>query len=171
MGKRTSDFLAIAAIVSGAGVGLGLTGLRAENRPVMVHDRDEATVRVQVRRGMRVEPGHISVRASRENGANVYMWRSMREDGSRRQRSQRMRADMEELGTRIRMLGDTDALIGDSEALAELLEGLEGLESLELDLRDLTIDVRHDGDDEGRKQRRRRRPPRRTTDRSDGPSN
>ena len=77
---------------------------------------------------------------------------------------------MEELGTRIRMLGDTDALIGDSEALAELLEGLEGLESLELDLRDLTIDVRHDGDDEGRK-RRRRRPPRRTTDRSDGPSN
>jgi hypothetical protein len=186
MGKRTSDFLAIAAIVSGAGVGLGLTGLRAENGPVMVHDRDEATVRVQVRRGMRVEPGHISVRASRENGANVYMWRSMREDASRRQWSQRMRVDvdrrqLDELRAQARALGelqrgDLEKLraqaqeLGNSEALAELLEGIEGLESLELDLRDLTIDVQQEGDDEGRKRRRRRRPPRRM-DRADRPSN
>jgi len=172
MGKRTSDFLAIAAIVSGAGVGLGLTSLRAENGPVMVHDRDESTVRVQGRRGMRVEPGHISLRTSPGN-ANVYMWRRQREDLDRsQQRLESMRVVVEQLRRgQLDELRSQVNVLGDSEELAELLEGLEGLESLELDLRDLRMDVQREGENEGRKRRRRRRPPRRMTDRPNGPSN
>ena len=172
MGKRTSDFLALAAILSGAGIGLGLTSLRAENGPGVVHDRDESTMRFQVRRGMHAEPGDIRVRTSPGN-ANVYMWRRTREDAPDRRQLLRVRADVERLrrsqleglGARIRVLADSEALLGDSEALAELREGLE---SLELELGELTIDVQREGEDQ---RRRRRRRPRRMADRPDGSGN
>ena len=48
-------------------------------------------------------------------------------------------------------------MLGDSEALAELLEAVESLEDLDLG-ESLTIDVSQDEEDQRRKRRRRRRP-------------
>ena len=158
MGKRTSDFLALAAILSGAGVGLGLTSLRAENRPDTVRDRDESSVRVEVRRGMRVEPGQIIVSTS-PRGSIVYMLRRERENVEvHRQRLQRIRVDVESLqrGQLLELRSQLRGL-GDSEALAELLEAVESLEDLDLG-ESLTIDVSQDEEDQRRKRRRRRRP-------------
>ena len=46
MGKRTLDFLALATVVSGAGLALGLTGLAL--RPAEAPSHDESSMRVEV---------------------------------------------------------------------------------------------------------------------------
>ncbi len=46
MGKRTLDFLALAAVVSGAGLGIGLTGLAL--RQAEAPNQDESSMTVQV---------------------------------------------------------------------------------------------------------------------------
>ena len=44
MGKRTSDFMALAAILGGAGLGLGLTSLLAQSRADGVSHADDFSV-------------------------------------------------------------------------------------------------------------------------------
>ena len=62
MGKRTSDFIALAAILGGAGLGLGLTSLLASSPPSPVPHMDDSSMDVEVlRRTIRVMPGRISV--------------------------------------------------------------------------------------------------------------
>ncbi len=46
MGKRTSDFLALATVVSGAGLGIGLTGLALRQAEDPNHDESSVTVQV-----------------------------------------------------------------------------------------------------------------------------
>ena len=168
MGKRTSDFLALAAILSGAGVGLGLTSLRAENQPNTVRESDESSVRVEVRHRVRVEPGQIVVstspRASRpspefERMLDVYVLRRTRDNVEvERQRLQRIRVDVEDLRRyQLEELQSRVRALSESEALAELLEGVESLEDLDLE-ESLTADFQRDGEDQRRKRRRRRRP-------------
>ena len=180
MGKRTSDFLALAAIISGAGVGLGLTGLRAENGPASVRDRDESSVRVEVKHRVRVAPGNITVRMSPQ-GSDTYMWRRMggaapdgehfrvmirgeellidaqemagrdRERlGARRMQLEGLRAQMETLRRRAEEAGDSDAWV-------EMVAELEALENLDLG-ESLRFEVRRGDGDEDQRRRRRRRP-------------
>lgn len=80
MGKRTSDFMALAAILGGAGLGLGLTSLYAQSRAdrvpytgdfsvsrglpgagsrIRIRGRNSRDFEVQ-RRSMRVVPGRIA---------------------------------------------------------------------------------------------------------------
>ncbi len=160
MGKRTSDFWAIAMIAGGAGIGLAVTSLGAADGPDTFRNRDDSQVRVQVRHRIRVEPGDISVRTSRRNAPNVYMWRRMGEEGSERVWTRRMSADMEMRRGELEDLRVQIGELGDSEALIELLDGVE---SLELDLGEWRVEVQHEGDDQ-RKRRRRRRRPRRMAD-------
>ena len=54
MGKRTSDFVALATVLGGVGVGFGLTSLFARNAPVALVD----DVSVEVR----IVPGRVLVR-------------------------------------------------------------------------------------------------------------
>ena len=158
MGKRTSDFLALAAILSGAGVGLGLTSLRAENQANTVRENDESSVRVDVRRGMRIEPGQIIVSTS-PRSPNVYMLRRTRDNVEvERQRLQRIRVDVENLRRgQLEELRSQLRELSESEALAELLEGVECLEDLDLGA-SLTVDLQREGEVQRRKRRRRRHP-------------
>ena len=54
MGKRTSDFMALATVLGGVGVGFGLTSLFARNAPVALVD--DVSVKV------RIVPGRVLVR-------------------------------------------------------------------------------------------------------------
>ena len=59
MGKRTSDFMALAAILGGAGLGLGLTSLLyVESRVDRVPQADDSSVVVHV------VPGRVPVQGS-----------------------------------------------------------------------------------------------------------
>ena len=62
MGKRTSDLLALTAILGGAGLGLGLTSLFARTPADRAPQPDESSVRVDIlRRSIVVEPSTIWV--------------------------------------------------------------------------------------------------------------
>ncbi len=173
MGKRTSDFMALAAILGGAGLGLGLTSLYARSAPVA--QVDDASVDVHVVPG-RVLVRHGSVRPT------IYFRSRARATGPDWAPSERLRVDVEEGENQLEELrrvkrgikrfdrGQVERLraqveglrleareMADFEALFEALEGLEALE--ELDLENLTINVRRDEEDQRR--RRRRRHPRR----------
>lgn len=189
MGKRTSDFLALAAILSGAGVGLGLTGLRAEDGPAAVRDRYESSVNVDVKRRVRVAPGNITVRAF-PRGSNAYMWRSRGGDGPdgeqfrvmirgeqllvdaqemtglERERLEARRMQLEGLRAQMETLRKRAPATGDSEAWAEMVTELEALENLDFG-ENLTIEVRRGDGDEDRRRRRRRRRPSRVADAPD----
>jgi hypothetical protein len=160
MGKRTSDFMALAAIVGGAGLGLGMTSL-AESQADRVPQADASSAKVEVlRRSRVVEPRSIYLRS--EDGEVV---RHSVVAGPRRIRVrygpealapqlERLRTQVEELKLQARETVDIEALI-------EALEGVESLEDLEL-VQDLTIGVR--GDDEAQRRRRRKRRPGRTAE-------
>lgn len=61
MGKRTSDFMAFAAILGGAGLGLGLTSLYAESGGNRRSQTDDASMRFEIlRQNIVVEPGRIA---------------------------------------------------------------------------------------------------------------
>ena len=68
MGKRTSDFMALVAILGGAGLGLGLTSVYAQSRTERVPDADDSSVTVWVlRRSIIVEPGRIANSSAEAN--------------------------------------------------------------------------------------------------------
>ncbi len=186
MGKRTSDFMAFAAILGGAGLGLGVTSLFAQSQADRVLHSDDSSVRVRVlRHAVIVEPGRIAdARAEayvvrhalieRMEGhqiavipeAETRMFRMrtrVRTNASVRNQLERLRAQVEELRREAGELGEIKEL---SEAL-EKLEALRDRQSGEV----LRIEILRN--DEDRKRRRRRRPPHRATDAtdSDAPGN
>jgi hypothetical protein len=178
MGKRTSDIMAFVAILGGAGLGLGLTSLYAENAGNRRSQADDASMRFEIlRRNIVVERGRIAetledgqvVRhaiivgmkrrdVTREAPARRFRMRTR--VGPNGERLERLRAQVEELELEAREMADFEALF-------EALEGVESLEDL-----DMTIEMRRDAEDQRRK-RRRRRPPRRAADvpDSDGSGN
>jgi len=61
MGKRTSDFMALAAILGGAGLGLGLTSLFAQSGGDRGSRVDDSSMRFEIlRRDIAVERGRIA---------------------------------------------------------------------------------------------------------------
>ena len=182
MRKRTSDFMALAAILGGAGLGLGLTSLYARSAPVA--QVDDASVEV------RVLPGRVLVRdgsgastiyfrsRARSNrpvweplerlGVNVEEARERAADLAREQRNIELeglrrveraikgfdREQVERLRAQIEELRLEAREMADFEALFEALEGVEALE--DLDLERLTNDMRRDEEDQRRRRRRRR---------------
>ena len=172
MGKRTSDFMALTAILGGAGLGLGLTSLYA--RTASVPHTDDSSMEIHVVRG-RVMVGdaqpelHWRARPSASVAPTIYRFRSwvpangpewaplerLRVDveelwrvepetkGFDREQLERLRAQVEELR---RAAGGEFKVLFEAGGLEALLEALEGVEALEdLDLRqNLTIDIRQD---------------------------
>ena len=152
MGKRTSDFVALAAILGGAGLGIGLTSLLARTAPVtQVHD---VSAEVHVVRG-RVMVGDASA------GPAIYL----------RSRALANRPDWEPLLLR----GDVEDIRReareiDLRALYEALEEVEALEDLDLG-QYLTLDRFQRDEDEDRRRRRRRRRPRQEAEVPDASGN
>ena len=182
MGNRTSDFIALVAILGGAGLGLGLTSLVATTAPVA--RADDASVDVHV------VPGRVLVRDG--SGARAIYFRSQARSRRRWAPSERLRVYEEAQGRfgrdrvdRLRSNVELEKLrrvqqeikgfdreqverlraqvaelrleareMADFEALFEALEGVEALE--DLDLERLTNDIRRDEEDERRRRRRRR---------------
>ena len=141
MGKRTSDFVALAAILGGAGLGLGLTSL--VTRIAHVARVDDVSVQVHV------VPGRVLVRDGSGSPA-IYFRSRARWNRPDWAPSEELRAQVEELRLEAWEMADF-------ETLSEALEGVEALE--DLDLENLTIDIRRDEED--RRRRRGRRRPRR----------
>ena len=140
MGKRTSDFIALAAIVGGAGLGLGLTSLFPRSGANDLPRADDSAVRVRVlRRNIVVEPGR-------------------RLEWSARPQVVHETLIVEPERLRVGFFGARGMEGLDREHLEGLYEALEELEALEdLDLgENLTIDILQLKDDERRKRRRRR---------------
>ena len=193
MGKRTSDFMAFAAILGGAGLGLGVTGLFAQSRADRVPHSDDSSVRVRVlRHAVIVEPGRIA-----DARAKVYIARAeayvvrhalidemerpqlavIPEAGTRRFRMRtRIRTNVSGRNQLERLRAQVEELVREAEELGEIKELSEALEGLEaLEDRDLEEVLRTGilGRDEDQRRRRRRRRPHRATDAtdSDAPGN
>ena len=161
MGKRTSDFVALAVILSGASVGLGLTSLAR----IQSSSADDSSVNVEVLRrsiivgpqfdherrvvheALIVEPERFNVRYS--IAPSIRFRTRIRQDRSERVQLERLLAEVEGLEL------EAKAMENLKEALSEALEGVEALKKLDLD-EDVTIEIRHDEDDERRRRRRRR---------------
>ena len=152
MGKRTSDFVALAAILGGAGLGFGLTSLFAGAAPMAQVDDVSVEVHVMQRR---------AIVGDRSDGPTIYFRRLDRENLPDWERSLRRR-DVEEL--RREVMG-TD--------LKKLLEALDEVEALDdLDLGQyLSIDILQRDEDEDQRRRRRRRRPSREAEVPDAPRN
>ena len=172
MGKMTSDFVALAVIFGGAGLGYGLTSLFAERAPVA--QQEEASVVIQVVRqtdeqSVRARVAPYAVIVTGEQG---YPSRFRARVGRFEADGDRMewrRADVEELRRRsgqvtIELEELYKAALEEYKVALEGLEGLEGLESLkgleDLDLGQfLTFEfLQRDEDEDQRRRRRRRRP-------------
>ena len=156
MGKRPSDFMALAAIVSGAGLGLGLTNLYAHGRADREPYSDDASVNIRVpRHRIVVEPRRID-----DSCADAQVVRHAVIVQPRRitdvHAPEAMAPRLERLRTQVRELRLQAREMGDVEGLLEALEGVEALEDVDME-RDLTIDILR-GDEDQRRRRRRRRP-------------
>ena len=161
MGRRTSDFMALATIVAGAGLGLGLTSLFPRSGADAAPRAEDSSVRVLVlRRNIVVEPGRRLDASARPNAVHhaliveperlrVGFFGTPEMKGLDQEQLERLRAQVEELRSETRELGDL-------EGLYEALEELEALEDLDLGA-NLTIDILR-GDEDQRRKRRRRRP-------------
>ena len=177
MGKRTSDFLALAAIVGGGGLGFGLTSLFAGAAPeVQVHD---TSVEIRVVPG-RVLMGPSSTIYLGRPGAypsskrfRVTMDRRRAEMRSDREDVERLTAEAEKLLRKALEEGDFSAVVM-SEAL-ERLDAIEIIGDLDIRVDGTTIDIlrgnglerieiragsHEDEDEDDRRRRRRRRRPR-----------
>ncbi len=155
MGKRTSDFMALAAIVSGAALGLGLTNLYAQSRADRVPDVDDSSVRIRVlRRNMVVEPRRIHDSFA---DAPVVRHALIEPRQITVGYAEALAPQLERLRTQVEQLQLQARETGDIEALLEALEGLEALEDLDLE-QDMTIDILLGDEDQRRRKRRRRRP-------------
>ena len=161
MGRRTSAFMALAVIVSGAGLGLGLTSLFAQSGAYVVSRADESSVRIRVlRRNMVMEPGrrfdpsagphvvHEALTFEPER-LRVGFFGAREMEGLDREQLERLRTQVRELRRETREMGDL-------EGLYEALDELVALVGLDLEA-NLTIDILR-GDEDQRHRRRRRRP-------------
>ena len=171
MGKRTSDFVALAVIVGGAGLGLGLTSLFARSRAAPVPDARHSSVDVQVlRRSIVVEPTWTA-RASGERRIvhealivepeRIEVEYSVAPSFRFRTRVRTNAPDREPLERLMAQLGELE-LEGSEldelkERLSEALKGVEVLEDLDLE-ENFTIDILRSDDDDDERRRRRRRP-------------
>ena len=179
MGKRTSDFMALTVILSGAGLGLGLTGLFARTAQV-----DDASVEVQIVPG-RVMVRHRSADPTIYFRSRVGMYRYDRapserfrieieerrhiEEGSDREELERLMIQVQERLREAREAREFEAMFV-TDGLKEVMEILDDLDG---DLT-MTLDVlqsANDGDEQRRRRRRRR--PRRVAEvpDSDAPGN
>ena len=141
MGKRTSDFVALAAILGGAGLGIGLTSLFARTAPMF--QVDDLSTEVYVVRG-RVMVGDASA------GPAIYL-RSRAQAHLRDWEPLLLKGDVEDIRREAREI--------DLKALYEALEEVEALEDLDLG-QYLTLDIFQRDEDEDKRRRRRRRRPR-----------
>ncbi len=137
MGRRTSDFVALATILGGAGLGIGLTSLFARTAPVA--QVDDVSVEVHFIKGL---VGNTSV------APTIYLRRRVR---ANRPNLQLLRGDVEDLRRETREI--------DLRELYEALDELEALEDLDLG-QYLTLDIFQRDEDEDKRRRRRRRRPR-----------
>ena len=197
MGKRTSDFVAITAILGGVGLGLGLTSLVARSQS------DDSSMDLEYqRRSIRVMPGRISdssrdidyirhaiivemegreIRVSPQRpGPRFRMRTRIGADGFDRAQFEKLLYQIEELrrveqeikgqdGERVeRLKAQVEELRLEAKELSDFEALFEALEELEADL---TMDIRQDGEDQRRRRRRRR--PHRVADvpESDGSGN
>ena len=139
MGRRTSDFVALATILGGAGLGIGLTSLFARTAPVA--QMDDVSVEVRFINGL---VGDASVAPTiyfrRRAWANRPSWEPLL-----------LRGEIEDLRHEAREI--------DLRELYEALEEVEALEDLDLG-QYLTLDICQRDDDEDKRRRRRRRRPR-----------
>ena len=71
MGKRTSDFVALAAILGGAGLGLGVTGLFVAIRAASAPHADDSSIEVRIVRGNIIVNGGKSI--SRRRGPRWFI--------------------------------------------------------------------------------------------------
>ena len=151
MGKRTSDFVALAAILGGASLGIGLTSLFARAAPVA--QVDDVSVEVHFVKG---RVGDASV------APTIYLRRRAL---ANRPDPLLLRGDVEDLRRKAREI--------DLRALYEALEEVEEVEALEdLDLGQyLTLDRFQRDEDEDRRRKRRRRRPRQEAEVPDVSSN
>jgi hypothetical protein len=159
MGKRTSDFMALATIVAGAGLGLGLTNLFPQSGADAAPRAEDSSVRVRVlRRNIVVEPGRRLDASAWSNVVREALiveperlrfgfFGTPKMEGLDREQLERLRAQAEELRREKREMGDLKGRY-------EVLEW-EAFKALELG-ENLTIDVLQLKDDERRKRRRRR---------------
>lgn len=172
MGKRTSDFMALTVILTGAGLGLGLTTLFARAAPVA--QVDDASVEIQI------VPGRVMVR-NRSVAPTIYFrsragaYRSnwapserLRIEVKKRRRTEEVsgREELERLMTQVQELLHEAREGREFKAMfvSDGLEALEILEDLDGDLT-MTLDILQsatDGDEQRR--RRRRRHPRRAAE-------
>lgn len=183
MGKRTSDFMALAAILGGAGLGLGLTGLLEQSAADHVRNADYSPARVRVlRRSMMMEPGpRIADRSGEADvvrhalivgmerrqvgetpevtGPRYRTLARVGPSGFDRAGLERLLAQVEGLRREAEELRELDVPLeaSDLEALYEALDAVEALQDLDLGQK-LTIDILRSDDDERRRRRRGRRP-------------
>ena len=150
MGKRTSDFVALAAILGGASLGIGLTSLFARAAPVA--QVDDVSVEVHFVKG---RVGAASV------APTIYL-RSRALANRRDWEPLLLRGDVEDIRREAREV--------DLRALYEALEEVEALEDLDLG-QYLTLDRFQRDEDEDRRRKRRRRRPRQEAEVPDASSN
>ena len=170
MGKRTSDFMALTAILGGAGLGLGLTSLYAQSRADRVPHAADSSIEVRLLRRniiVRARQGAESsaraqvvnhaliVESDRSGIANEVTPSFPPRTRVRRSRSERrqlraLRGQVEEIRLERREMVEL------RERLFEALSEVEAFEDLDLD-ENLTIELRRDDDDERRRRRRRPR--------------
>ena len=167
MGKRTSDFMAIAAIFGGAGLGLGLSGLFGAIPADRAPNADDSSIEVRVlRRNIIMGPRQVDesttgapvvhraliVESDRSGAAPYFRLRTQtRRSRSERQQWGTLRGEVEDIRLEAREMVEL------KKRLFEALSEVEALEDLDVG-ENVTIEIRRDGDDKRRKRRRRRRP-------------
>ena len=166
MGRRTSDFVALATVLGGVGVGFGLTSLFAKSAPVALVD----DVSVEVRIVPSIVSGRVlmgdapTIYFRSRAGANELRWSTSgeviamqdfrleleaREEALRLEVREMERADRVELERALAELsGRRMELEREAQELFE--EALEELDDLEA--------AAQDDEDEDQRRRRRRRP-------------
>ncbi len=157
MGKRTSDFMALAAIFGGVGLGLGLTSLYAQSRADDAPHTDDSSVRVHVlrrsivvapagahvvRHALIVEPGRIRVDVDPEVIGSFRLRTWTGKGLIDRKQLGTLRAEVEDLRF------ETKEIVELEEILSDALEEYEVRVEVEVEGRD--------ADDERRRRRRRR---------------
>ena len=177
MGKRTSDFVALATVLGGVGVGFGLTSLFARSAPVALLD-DVSVHDVSVK--VRIVPGRVLVRDGYatssiyfRNAAGVYFMSEVKE---RQEELRREEVRQQELLREAQASYEAmEVALKELEALENLKEGA-GLSALfeDMDLArysamsilggnvlerlELSVGPSEDEDEDQRRRRRRRRP-------------
>ncbi len=171
MGKRTSDFMALAAIVGGAGLGLGLTSLYSNTAPMA--RMDNASVEVHIvpgralgREGSLARTMYFRSRV-RESGPDRAQFERIRvfEDDALRIQGMIESLDRERLDQFLAQAGELrratgELELGELKVLLESVEGLESLENLELGENPTIEIIRSEIEADALKRRRRGRRPR-----------